>query len=205
LLLKKRHRQQSLFTRHTLFKFQQPFPLLPTMLFTRVASMLAVLTFGLVALANAVEKRQATSSVAIVTTLEEKVNGLTSQLQSVNAASAANTVLAESIVSQLISAFEEATDQVAAGSLSKRQTDTDVADILADAIASVGIPLASTVVLIPALAPLIDELDITMNGLVLSLDVVVSGLVLTLRALLVGFTAILNGVGLTILLATIGL
>ncbi len=53
------------------------------MLFTRVDSMLAVLTFGLVALANAGEKRQATSSVAIVTTLEEKVNGLTSQLRKI--------------------------------------------------------------------------------------------------------------------------
>jgi len=188
--------------------FNSPLSHSPTMLFTRIASMLAVLTFGLVALANPVEKRQTTTpitSTALVTALQTKVNGLTSQLQSVSSASASNTVLAQSIVTQLISAFEEANNQAASGSLTKRQTDTDVADILADSITITAISLDPVVVLIPALVPLIVELDVTINGLVLSLDVDVSGLILTLNALLVGVAAIVGGVGFTILLATVGL
>jgi len=175
------------------------------MLFTRVASLLTVLTFGLVALANPVEKRQ-TDPLTLVTGLQTKVSGLTSQLQGINSNSAENTLLAQSVASQLISTFEEAHAQAAASSLTKRQdTAAAVGDVLGAVVSDVGTVLAPVVVLIPILAPLVTEIDIALNGIIVSLDVVVAGLVVVLNSVLVGVAGILNGLGLTLLLATIGL
>ncbi len=53
------------------------------MLFARIASFLfAVLTLGLFALANPVEKRQ-TDPTALVTNLQSQISGLTSQLRKI--------------------------------------------------------------------------------------------------------------------------
>jgi len=174
------------------------------MLFTRVASFLTVLTFGLVALANPVEKR-ATDPTALVTSLQTKLSGLTSQLGGITTNSPANTILAESLVTQIISTIEESNAQAGGGLLKKRQTDTAVADVLASVVSDLGVVLTPVIVLIPILGPLVAEIDVALNGLVVSLDVVVTGLVLTLNSLLVGVAGILNGLGLTVLLLTLGL
>jgi len=179
------------------------------MLFTRVASMLTVLTFGLVVLANPVEKeeRQLTDPLSLVTGLLSSVTSVTAPLQGVTTGSAANTELAQSVVSQLISTLGEVTAQAGSGSLTSAApgTDTAVADALGSVVSTLGEVLSPVVVIVPEIGPSIAEIDVALNGLVVSLDVVVTGLVLTLNSLLVGVAGILNGLGLTILLATLGL
>ncbi|KLO12471.1 hypothetical protein SCHPADRAFT_905099 [Schizopora paradoxa] len=177
------------------------------MLFARVASFFfAVLTFGLVAFANPVPnaEKRAVDPTTLVTNLQTKINGLTSQLSGITTNSAANEIKAQEVVTQIVTAIQEAQAQ-SQGGLLKRQTADAVADVLSAIVTDVGTILAPVVVIIPILGPLVTEIDVALNGLVVSLDVVVAGLVDTLDSLLVGVAGILNGLGLTLLLGTLGL
>jgi len=179
------------------------------MLFARVASFFfAILTFGLFAFATPVPdaEKRATDPTDLVTGLQTKVSGLTSQLQGITTNSPANTVLAESVITQIISAVEEANAQSQTGGLLKRQvTTTAVADVLGSVVSNIGVVLDPVIVLIPALDVLVTEVDVALNELVVSLDVVVVGLTVALSSVLVGVSGLLDGLGLTILLATLGL
>jgi len=187
------------------FQSHQQLQHLLAMLFARIASFFfAVLTLGLFALANPVEKRQ-TDPTALVNSLQSQITSLTSQLQGINTNTPANQILAQELFSQLIDAIEEAAIQAKAGSLRKRQTDTAVADVLGSIISTLGTVLTPVVAVLPIVGPLVAEIDVALNGLVVSLDVVVTGLIDTLDSLLVGVAGILNGLGLTVLLGTLSL
>jgi len=175
------------------------------MLFARVASFLfAVLTLGLFALANPVEKRQ-TDPTALVTSLQSQISGLTSQLQGINTSTPTNEILAQELLSQIIDSIEEAAIQAKVGSLRKRQTDTAVADLLGSIISTLGTVLTPVVAALPIIGPLVSEVDVALSGLVESLDVVVTGLVDTLGSLLSGVVGLLGGLGLNSLLGILSL
>lgn len=115
----------------------------------------------------------------------------------------ANQVLAQELVSQIITSIEEAHAQSQTASpLVKRQTDAAVAAVLASVVSvsllaspsyssadnehfikTIGEVLTPVVVLLPILGPLVVEIDVALNGLVVSLDVVVAGLIVTLDSL----------------------
>jgi len=118
----------------------------------------------------------------------------------------ANSVKAETLVNQLITAFEEANAQASSGSLLKRaETEAAVAATLSGVVSDVGNVLTPVIIIFPVLGPLIASIDFALNELIVSLDFVVFGLIGTLNSLLFGVAGILRGLGLSILLLTLGL
>jgi len=168
--------------------------------------MLAVLTFGLVALANPVTEKRQTDPLTLVTSLQTKVTGLTSQLQGISTASPANTILAESLVTQIISSVQASNAQAGAGSLlKKRQSDAAVAAVVADIVSNIGTTFTPVLVLVPGLSILIVDLDVALQELLVELDILVVGLTVAVSALLLSVSGVLASVGLGLVLGTLGL
>ncbi|KAJ7250096.1 hypothetical protein B0H12DRAFT_1121497 [Mycena haematopus] len=154
------------------------------------------------------EKRASTASVETVfNTLKASTDTILPQITSHVSGGTASDATIVPLITELTSALNTASLSLATLPPSrKRQSDADVAALTAGIITDITTVLGTlTVEIVPVLDVLIVSVDSALNEILVGLDVVLTGVVTLVSGLLVGVAGLLDTLGLSLILLTLGL
>ncbi|KAK7045153.1 Sc15 protein [Favolaschia claudopus] len=159
---------------------------------------------------EAFDKRASISSITgVLNTLEGKVGSILPQIDNLVATASATEANVAPLVLQLTTALNSASLSLTLLGLGlKRQTEADVANLVAGLVSDIATSLNGLEGLassIPGLSGLTGTVDVALNSVLVNLNGLLAGILGTLAGLLGPVTGILSGLGLTGVLGSLGL
>ncbi|KAJ7250093.1 hypothetical protein B0H12DRAFT_1121487 [Mycena haematopus] len=156
------------------------------------------------------EKRASTASVETVfNTLKASTDTILPQISSQVSGGTASDATVTPLIAKLTAALNTASLSLATlppAESRKRQSDADVAALLAGVVTDISTTLELlTVELVPVLDVLLVSVDVALNEVLVGVDVVLTGVVTLVSGLLVSVGGVLDTLGLSLILLTLGL
>ncbi|KAJ7174073.1 hypothetical protein C8R43DRAFT_1058065 [Mycena crocata] len=159
-----------------------------------------------------VDKRASTADIQTVfNTLKTSTDSILPQINALVSSGTATDETVTPLVNDLTTALDTATASLAAlpaTSVSKRQSDDEIANLVAGIITDVTNALdglLGTAATIPALGGLLAGIDTSLNQVLLGLEILLAGVLRLVANLLVDVAGLLRSLALGLTLGTLGL
>ncbi|KAL5487512.1 hypothetical protein ACEPAI_5620 [Sanghuangporus weigelae] len=190
------------------------------MLFTRIIPLFAMsLTFGTLALAGPAAtnieliKRDNADIEQVFTTLKTSTDSILPQIQSVAASGNATDDNVTPLINQLVSALNSASSSLSGLSsssrmLNKRQSDSDIATLVASIIGDISTALEGLVgdlASIPDIGVLFSGIDAALAEVLTGLEILLSGVLHLVADLLTDVAGLLNQLAFGLTLGALGM
>ncbi|KAJ7439111.1 hypothetical protein FB451DRAFT_1447434 [Mycena latifolia] len=163
-------------------------------------------------LPGSVEKRASTADIqTVLTTLQTSTGSILPQIDAVVANGTATDATVTPLINELTAALDTATASLAAlpaTTGSKRQSDDDIANLVAGIITDIANALEGllgTATTIPGLGGLLAGVDTSLNQVLVGLETLLAGVLNLVANLLVDVAGLLRSLALGLTLATLGL
>ncbi|KAI5121852.1 hypothetical protein M0805_003285 [Coniferiporia weirii] len=182
------------------------------MLFSRVVSSLVFfLTIGAFALASAVDRRSTADIQAVFTKLKSSTDTILPEIKSAASSGSANDDTITPLVTQLMAALNTAQSSLTAldsgAPLAKRQSEGEVADLVASIVGEISsvLDIVLAIAATPSLRALLTGIDAALAGVLTSLGHLQTSIITIIGGLLASVSGIVESLGLGLTLGALGL